>query len=346
MGDYRTTTGEAPPLPPRERRRRRRRSAIAAAAATAAIAALGAVIRVPRMVGASGYIASEDYAEVRPSVEGAVAAIHVRSGERVEAGTRLVDLDDREARAALEEARTRLRRWEAEVERRAADAADRRRQREHEIAAAALRLRGVESRLARQRELAERGLAAASAVEEMELQRDLADAELRALQDRDVSLFEREVAAARFEAEAARETAALLEAQWSRRRIVAPIAGLAVRHEFSVGEFVRPDQLLYEIYGGEPRILKARIPERDALRVAPGQPYVATLTSYGGWGARRFEGRVEALRPVISAEGLQTYRVVYCAFDPGAAPVPAGTTAEVRIRVGRVRFWAWLLGLD
>jgi len=346
MGDYRTTTGEAPPMPAPVRRRRRRRWMAVSSLLLAGAAAGGYFIRVPRVVWASGYIATESYAEIRPTVDGTIAEYRARSGDRIEQGDLLVRLDDTEARAALEEARSRLRQLEAEVERRKADAADRRRRMEHETAVARLRLRSIEARLERQRELQSRGLAAAATVEDLVLQRELATAELQALLDRDLTLPEREIEALRFEAAAAAESVARLEALWKRRWITAPISGVVVRYEFVVGDPVRPDTVLYEIFGGEPRLLKVRVDERHATRVAAGQRYEARLKPYGGWRDRRFEGRVEALKYVISTEGPRTYRTVYCTFDPGGLNVPAGTTAEVRIFVGRVRLWAWLLGLD
>ena len=346
MGDYRTTAGEAPPVPAPARRRRRRQWAILTALALAGAAAAGYLIRVPRAVWATGYVATESYAEVRSTVDGTIAEYRIRSGDRVAQGDLLVRLDDTEARAALEEARARWRQLEADVERRAAEAADRRRRMEHETAAGRLRLRAVEARLERQRELQSRGLAAAATVEDLVLQRDLASAELQALLDRDLTLPEREIEALRFEAAAAGEAVARLEALWKRRWIYAPIAGVAVRYEFVVGDPIRTDTVLYEIFGGEPRLLKVRVDERHATRVAVGQRYEARLTPYGGWRAQRFEGRVDALKHVISSDGPRTYRTVYCAFDPGGVNVPAGTTAEVRIVVGRVRLWAWILGLD
>ena len=346
MGDYRTTTGEAPPVPVVERRRRRRRGLVLLGLALVALVAAGHFIRVPRVIRAAGYLTTEDYAEVRAPVDGVIAEIHVPAGDRVAAGALLIRLDDREQAALLEEARSRYRQLEADTARRTAEIADRRRARIHEVETSRLRLRSVESRLDRQRELRDRGLAAAAGVEELTLQRELAEAELRNLLDRDPSLFDREADALHHALEAARESVARAEAQWLRRRITAPIAGVVVRYGFAVGEPVRPDLVLYEIFGGAPRVLTVRVDERHALRVTPGQPYSARLTPHGGWGAVRFDGVVESLRDVIQTDGPRTYRTVYCAFDPGGTAVPAGTTADVRIHAGKIRLWTWLLGLD
>ena len=346
MGDYRTTTGEAPPLSPQQRRRRRRRWAIGLAAVGLAAALAGYGIRVERVVWASGYVLTEDYAEVRPLVQGLIAEIHAQSGDAVERGKRLARLEDAEQAAALQEARSRLRQLEADAGRREAEIAERRRRQEYEAEAAQLRLQSAESRLQRQRELQTRGLASAAAVEEAVLQRALAETELRMLRERDPTLFDREIEAIRHEVEAGREAVVRTEAQWRQRQIVAPISGTAVRSEFTVGELVRPDQVLYEIYGGEPCVLKGRVEERHATRVRPGQRYEARLTPYSGWGGSWFEGRVESLRDVIQTDGARTYRTLYGRLELGDVAVPPGTTAEIRIFTGKTRLWMWLIGAD
>lgn len=306
----------------------------------------GHMIRVERIVWASGYVLTEAYAEVRPPVQGLIAGIFASSGDRVERGALLAQLDDAEPAAALQEARSRLRQLEADAARREAEIAERRRRWEQEVDIARLRAQSVESRLRRQRELQTRGLAAAATVEETVLQHALAEAELQLLLERDRNALDREAEAIRHEVEAGREAVTRLEAQWRQRRIIAPISGTVIRSEFAVGELVRPDQVLYEIYGGAPRVMKVRVDERHATRVRIGQRYEARLISYSGWGARRFEGRVSALRDIIQTDGHRTYRTVYGDFDPGDAPVPPGATAEVRIFTGKTRLWMWLFGLD
>ena len=126
MGDYRTTTGEAPPVPVVERRRRRRRGLVLLGLALVALVAAGHFIRVPRVIRAAGYLTTEDYAEVRAPVDGVIAEIHGPAGDRVAAGALLIRLDDREQAALLEEARSRYRQLEADTARRTAEIADRR----------------------------------------------------------------------------------------------------------------------------------------------------------------------------------------------------------------------------
>jgi len=346
MGDYRTTTGEAAPIAPEERKRRkgRRRLWIGGGALFGAVLLTG--VPIPYRVTATGYVASENYAEIRPAVEGVVAEIRVGSGRRVERDTLLARLDDREQVAQIEEIRGLLRKLEAQFGRRKAEIAEMKRAMESAVAVARLREKNAAGKLARSRELLERGLTSAATTEDFSLQQELAAAELAALLERDLTLPERELESLRFEIEAQTEGVARIEAQRKKREIRAPFDGLVVRYEFSVGELVRPDMVLFEMFGGERQMLKLRIPERHATRIVPGQSYRARLASYRDLRLIRFDGHIEALRDIIQADGVRTYRTAYASFDAGSYSVPPGTTAEAKIHTGNVRLWQYILGFD
>ena len=345
MGDYRTTRGEETPVPANVRRRRRVRWIVGATLGVAVVVAAGFIIPVPRIVQASGYVTTRDYAEVRPSVSGTVVAVLKRSGETVRKDDILVQLDDTEQAPALAEVRSQERKAESELSRRETEIVQQKKALEDQITIARLREQNAKTKLQRTEELHSRGLAAASAVEDFRLQQQVAAAELQSLVGRDLSVFEREVEVLRHEVDSRRESVTRAEAQLRQRQVRAPIAGQVLRYEFVVGELVRPETVLYEIFGGTEQILKLRIDERYATQVAPGQHYRARLTSYGGLQRLWFEEQVEELRNVIQAEGQKTYGTAYCRFDPKGHSVPPGTTAEARIDTGRIPLWVYLFGL-
>lgn len=338
--------GKPMPLPAKTRRRRARRALLVLGATLLVSAIAGWIIRVPRIVWANGNVISEEYAEIRPAVAGTVQSIEVHSGDQVSRGDLLVQLDNSEESAALEEARRRMQKAEAELTRREAEIAEQKRRRAEDMAVLDLRLQNAHSRRNRTKELLDRGLVSGSALEDEQLKVDLVQAELDSLRQQDISVYDKELAVAREELAARREAVARAEATMQARAVRAPIDGQVLRYEFVIGELVRPDMVLMEIFGGDKQILKLRIPERHAARVKVGNRYRARLTSYGGLRSIWFDGEVQHLRNVIQYTGASGYRVAYCSFDSQGRVVPPGATAEARVYCGRTRLWLFLFGVE
>jgi multidrug resistance efflux pump len=211
---------------------------------------------------------------------------------------------------------------------------------------AKLRLEHAAAKLQLTRELSAKGLASGSALEDAKLGENLARAELDTLQKLDPTLPEKELDVMRRERDAAADAVAMADARLRSRQVRAPFAGRVVRYSFVVGELVKPDNVLYELFGREETVLKLRVPERYATLVATGQTYRAQLLPYRHSLLRRwFRGTVTELRDVIETENKTTYRVAYCRFDAQGEDVPPGTTAEAQIRVGRTPLWKTVLGL-
>lgn len=343
MGDYRTTTGEPAPSEGTGKQRRRIRALLFTTGAIAAGITLGSLIRFEHSFRASGYVTTETYAEVRPAIVGTVAEILAFTGATVTQGEVLVRLDMSEDQAAVEEARSRVLQMESELARRMAEIAEEKRHHQELIAIAELKVQNSNAKTARAKELLEKGLLAGSAMEDTLLAGQLARAELDSLRNKDQSVYDQELAARRQEIKARQDALQRAESHLNLKVIRAPVAGQVLRYEFVVGELVRPDNAMYEVYGGDRQVLKLRIPERYAARVAVGQPYRARLAPYGGLQPVWFTGHIETLRNVIQTEGQQAYRVAYGDFTAGGKTVPPGTTAEAQVFCGRVNVWQFLL---
>lgn len=368
MGDYRTTIGEKPPLPRKARRRRRLIIAGTLLAVVAGIVYAGIAIDVERYAAASGYVTTKEYAEVRPSSSGTVAEILAQNGQHVDKGQVLVRLEADEEKASLEEARRRVQKMEVDLNRRRAEIKtqmersrlsieEQKRNHRDAITVARLQLKNAQTKLKRTEELVERGLKAASALEDDRLKEQLAQAQLASLLAKDLTIYESllaqdevaraaEIKAMEQELNALSDAVKRMEARVRAKEIRAPIAGTVLRYEFVIGELVRPETVLFEIFGGEDRVLKLRVAERYATKVAEGQRYSAVLASYSGLQKIYFTGTIEHLRNVIQAEGRTTYRVAYCTFDPRGHTIPPGTTAEARIYYGRSCLWFYLFNVD
>lgn len=368
MGDYRTTTGEAPPVSRKTIVRRRLFWCSAILISVGLIVYLGILIKVERYVVGSGYVTTENYAEVRPATMGTVEAILKRTGDFVEEDEVLVDLCADEEKALLEEARRRVTKMEVDLKRRRAEIENEleRRQvgideqkRNHADAVniARLQLQNAQTKLKRTQELVERGLKAASAEEDDGLKEQLAQAQLASLLDKDLTIYDTllqkdratyntEISAMQQELKALEDAVRRAEVRVRAKEIRAPIAGQVLRYEFVIGELVRPETVLFEIFGGEKLVLKLRVAERYAAKISAGQRYSALLATYRGLQPIYFTGQVLSLRNVIQAEGRQTYRVAYCDFDAQSKTVTPGTTAEARIYYGHSCLWFYLLNID
>jgi multidrug efflux pump subunit AcrA (membrane-fusion protein) len=368
MGDFRTTIGESIPLTRKARRRRLLWIGGTILVLLAAVVYAGVAIKMERYAVASGYVTTREYAEVRPPTSGTVAKIEAHSGDKVEKGQVLVRLDAEEEEASLEEAKRKVEKLAAEQERRRAQIEvelqrrqvtleEQKRNLQDAINIARLQLKNAQSKLKRTRELVERGLKAASALEDDSLKEQLAQAQLASLLAKDLTIYEtllakdkaayqNELAAMEQDLEAQRDVVRRAEARLRAKMVRAPIAGTVLRYEFVVGELVRPETVLFEIFGGDEKVLKLRIAERYATKVAPGQKYSAVLASFSGLQTIYFTGRITRLRNVIQAEGRQTYRVAYGDFDDRGFAIPPGTTAEARIYYGRSCLWFYLFNID
>ncbi len=341
MGEYRTESKGVLPPSKASQWRRKRRLWVVFIVIVAALAATVLWVRIEGTVSALGFVASEEHAEVRAAMPGTVVEIKVRTGDIVQRDDLLVQLDQREARAAFEEVQSHHRKAEAELMLRRAQLREEERLRDADIRAMEMQLEHAGARLERMRELSARGLAAGATLADAKYQVQLLTAELEKLRHRDVDLADKEIQVLEREVEARRDAVTLAAGRLRSHEIRAPIAGQVLRYEFVVGEMVRSDAVLLEIFGGERQVLKLRISERHAMHVHPGDRYEARLGAYRGV---VFSGAVERLRNVIQDDDRNPYRAAYCSFDAGGYAVPPGTSAEARIYTGKQPLWRWILG--
>ena len=344
MGLFRSTRGETIPLTKRSKLLNMIRSLLVFLLVTGGIVAAGWFIELDRHASATGYLTTDTYAEVRASTAGQVTAILAFSGQVVKQGDHLVQLDDTLQRADLAEREKALLKSKAELSLREAELADKRRQTDHQIEAAELTRERAEARLEITRQLADRGLAAARDLNDDTFQLKAAETELRRLRDFDITVDERAIDVLRREIEVRQEALNRAQIDLDRRTIRAPIDGKLSRKTFYIGEVILPDTLLYETFEGTNLILKLRVPERHATKIAKGQPVRAVLASEKTFPPNYLRGRVESLRDVIQTDGANTYRLVYCSLDIGARDLPPGATADADILYGRSNFWLTLFG--
>jgi ABC exporter DevB family membrane fusion protein len=243
------------------------------------------------------------------SIAGRIAAIHVREGETVTAGTPLVELETAVARAALDAAEAEVAVARAELAR------HRRGSRSEDIEAAdaeaeaavarALLSEGVRDRLD--------SLAPSGAVttDELDRTRRQAEADRHAA---DTAAARRRATLAGSRSEDIRAAAARLAAAEARRDqarasleqniLRAPIDGEVLAIKYRVGELFAPGGDPLVVLGDTSRLrVRMDVDERDVARVREGAAAFVTVDAFPG---RRFEARVVDLAHRMGRKNIRT----------------------------------------
>lgn len=112
--------------------------------------------------------------------------------------------------------------------------------------------------------------------------------------------------------------------------ITAPTAGTILRRFAAPGELVAPGSPVLLLGAGQrERIVRAGLPDRDAVRVQPGD---RAVVRFAAWPDRTFEGAVDRIAAAADP-GTGTYAVEIVLHD--AEELAAGLVGEVEIRPAR-----------
>ena len=249
---------------------------------------------------ATGHLHLTGQVEVPAPIEGQLVEVLVRTGDDVEEGQALAQLDTTSAQIAFDVAR-------AEVE--AADA---------KIAEAEAAVRRAGQMLQRTERLAQKNLASDRQLEDARSESAKAKAALRA---------------ARAERSASENRAALRGRERSQTAIVATRKGLVLEAPDRTGMIVGPHTRLFRIGAPlETMHVVAPVGEADIGEVVLGQTAGFEVPTYPG---KSFEAQVEHINPDPKTQyGAVFYDVTLRTENPDRLLLP-GMTAQVRIRVAK-----------
>ncbi|MDX2149776.1 MAG: biotin/lipoyl-binding protein [Bryobacteraceae bacterium] len=300
-----------------------------------------------RQVGAVGLVeaASENIAISVP-VPGLVTAVFVKAGDTVRKGQALFTLDDRDVRAelalrksTLELVRAKLARLEAAPRPEEIPPAEARvEEATAQLADAETQLRLIESvkdkRAIRAEDLERRR----RAVEAAEARVAEAQAALRLLK---AGTWRPDLEVARGEVREAEQRVERVEADLARLTVAAPLAGRVLQVKLRAGEYAQAGALAQPLMllGAVDQLhVRADIDEKDAWRVRPGAPAVASIR---GNAERKFDVAFVRLEPYVvpkknltgdATERVDT-RVLQAIYAlPAGAPVYAGQQMDLSIQ--------------
>ena len=246
----------------------------------------------------SGRVLAPARVDIGATLTARVVRVAVDEGDRVAAGTLLVELERTELEAALAQAtsaeaaaRTRIAQWR-EVGAPAAQS---------QLAQAEANLAIAQQDARRQEELFRQGFIGAARLDEV--RRTLAVAEAQARSARTTAAANGPLGSERqllddqlAQARAAREVAA---ARLAQTRIDAPAAGVVLDRAVEPGDIVQPGRrLLTLVQDGELRLV-ALVDEKNLGLLAPGQAALAAADAYP---AQRFRATLDYLAPAIDAQ--------------------------------------------
>lgn len=235
---------------------------------------------------AAGYVVPQTLSKVSAKIEGRVARVLIKEGDRVKAGALLFQLEESEPRSRLLAAQTRVLAARAAVE------------------AARAQLDEVKRQAERQELLARRGAAARAPAEDLRARAVTLEGSSRA--------SEAQVKVAQAEVETMRVSLELMA-------IRAPISGVVITKPPSVGDLVGPATgTIVELADFGSLVVEADVPEGRLHLARPGAPCEIILDAFPD---RRLRGEVLELgQRVNRAKATLTVRVKF--VDPAEGVLP------------------------
>ncbi|MEI6667062.1 MAG: efflux RND transporter periplasmic adaptor subunit [Acidobacteriota bacterium] len=246
-------------------------------------------ISVQRKVELSGTLLSLDQAKVSSEAAGVVRAVPIQIGSEVQAGDVLVQLDEREAKFALDRAESSLRQTEAQLGINGTTQKDL--PADDQIAAvrqAAATRDDARANLARVERLMARGLLAQADLETAQTKFKVADATYQSVFDSSRSL--------KASLQDRRASYELAKKKLADTAIKAPVTGLIADRLVQVGEYILLNAPVAVVVQVNPLKLKTALQERYAGLISPGLSVTFRVESFP---KDTFEGQVAYVSPAI-----------------------------------------------
>lgn len=334
----------AKPRPPRTIRSRRRagRMFLIGTVAVIVLAGLSAVLPTTRWAEGTGYLTTDREAELRPSVEGPIAQWLVGTGQKVEKGQLIIQLNNDVQKADYQQADVELKSKQAQLEQLLASQQLDRAQRSEQIARAEKNLDLAQMMYQRM----SGGGFSAREVEEARLHVEVAKSELAELQLPRDTVMDNQVAVLKEQIEAARKAVAAQEAQLRLREVRAPLSGIVQLNRFEPGEVVKPDHVLGQVFDQDAWIVKMTLPEESLPYVKVGQPVKVSVAAYPHLRYGYFDATVKRITPVVTPRptGNGVYLVEAGLVPPSNLPIQPGMTTTAYVNAGKTTWLRRLIG--
>jgi multidrug resistance efflux pump len=305
------------------------------------VALVVAAVLVPttRWVDGSGYLMTDQEAEIRPSVEGVIQECVAHQGATVNEGDTLIQLRDSAQQLAYEQSLQELNAKRSRLEYVLSNQEILKKKNAEQIQQVQLRLQLGQDKLEKMR-AAVAGAVSPAEINQAVLEVSLAQSQLNELQLPQDELMAKEAQVLRDEILAAQSLVARHHEAVLARKIVSPLSGQVYFHRFEIGEVVKPEHVLGQVFDTSSWVVKLKLPERKIMYIQPGQALEVELAAQTGLIRRPFKAVISRILPVVSpqatGDGVFYAEAIITDFR-GLCPTP-GVSARVRIDTGRTNW--------
>ncbi|MCG3198209.1 MAG: Multidrug resistance protein MdtA [bacterium] len=275
----------------------------------------------------TGTVISQEIARVHPEVSGSLLRVHVREGDKVQAGDTLAEIDPRTFQLNLDVATAERLKAQTEYNRisrgyRPEDIEAQRGKFRNALAWYELEL----SNLDRNRKLNESGVMTpkewSDFLQKLTAQKALVESASSELVKMEAGYESYDIAGASAALRLATAREELAQRDLERTRLKSPISGVITKRLVEVGQLVSPSLELFEVQDPKRLWLLAEVGEKHAAQVAPGQK--ATLRPDNGFGEA--PGWVDRVGGALSP---QTHSLqVWLSWESDNALPPIGVFAR------------------
>lgn len=250
-----------------------------------------------RSVVVAGRVASESRVFLGSTVTGRVSQVRVREGAPVRAGELLVQLEDAEARAALQQAQAALAGAQARLDSQRGLTAT---VAEQQWAQARANAEAASAELQRHESLFRQGFIGQARLDEVRRTATVAASQRDAAQvQAQANARGPELAQALSRVAEARAVLELARSRLALTRIVAPADGTVLARAAEPGQIVQPGARLLEMSLAGPVLLVAQVDERYLSQLAVGQQAAVVADAFPG---QALAARVTSIAPGVDAQ--------------------------------------------
>lgn len=264
--------------------------------------------------GVTGKLAPSEEVAVTPKISGKISQIHVKLGQKVQAGAVLFTLDQRDLNNEVKEAQAAYELSVASLRQSASSTGQSLQEAGNRLVSAEQGLQDARRDYERISQLYEQGAVAAQQLEQAKASwvnaqtafDNAKQALATAKQKTGVAVTQASAEQARVALENARE-------QLAHAVVTAPISGTISLVQGAAGEMASPQSAVVTIVNTDPLIAKANLSEQDVATVKKGDVVTITLTAMG----KDLKGTVTAISPVMNQD-LLAYPVEISLANPDA----------------------------